>query len=130
MDHRTTPVSFGVAEALSNEDGGMLVARADKALDAAKQGGRNCVYRHVGETADRVVGNRECAVQEPQGQPPSGPLPCEYETVGQYAPGCFALLLPTPDLPMRSALSSVFGRSFYRTIAATRSSRPRRFIFL
>ena len=49
--------SFGVAEVLGNEDGAMLVARADKALYAAKEGGRNCAYRHDGEAVDRVVGD-------------------------------------------------------------------------
>ena len=59
-------VSFGVAEVLGNEDGAMLVARADKALYAAKEGGRNCAYRHDGETVDRVVGNKERAARRVQ----------------------------------------------------------------
>ena len=57
-------LSSGVAELLDYEDGNMLVARADKALYAAKDGGRNCAYRHDGETVGRVVGNNELTVPE------------------------------------------------------------------
>jgi diguanylate cyclase len=48
-------VSLGVAEIREKEDGVNLVARADKALYAAKQDGRNCVYAHDGENLHRVV---------------------------------------------------------------------------
>lgn len=48
-------MSFGVAEILSRDDGVSLVARADKALYAAKEEGRNCVYLHDGEAVHRAI---------------------------------------------------------------------------
>jgi len=79
-DLRVT-VSFGVGEVRGNEDGVMLVARADAALYAAKEGGRNCVFRHDGEFVTRVGGNKGCVVSESQGQPPSRPLPSAHEDI-------------------------------------------------
>jgi diguanylate cyclase len=52
-------VSFGVAELVKNEDGAGLVSRADKALYAAKEGGRNCVYKHDGKSIQRVGPNEK-----------------------------------------------------------------------
>ncbi len=43
-------VSFGVAEASAAENEIAVVLRTDKALYAAKAGGRNCVYWHDGQT--------------------------------------------------------------------------------
>lgn len=43
-------VSIGVAEAQSGDDVVSLLARADQALYAAKQAGRNRVFQHNGET--------------------------------------------------------------------------------
>jgi diguanylate cyclase len=54
-------VSFGVAEVLGGEEGIALVMRADKALYASKQGGRNCVHAHDGKTVHRVVSNKQPA---------------------------------------------------------------------
>jgi diguanylate cyclase len=51
-------MSFGVAEIKSREDGVALVSRADKALYAAKEGGRTCVYLHDGETIRRAVNEK------------------------------------------------------------------------
>jgi diguanylate cyclase len=64
-------VSVGVAEVQGDEDGMMLVARADKALLSAKEGGRNCVYRHDGGKIQRVVCDDEPVATPVHGQQPS-----------------------------------------------------------
>jgi diguanylate cyclase len=46
--------SFGVAELQKTEDGAGLIARADKALYASKEDGRNCIHRHDGQTINRI----------------------------------------------------------------------------
>ena len=103
-------VSFGAAEVLGNEDGAMLVARVDKALYAAKEGGRNCAYRHDGETVDRVVGNQKRVVPESQGQQQSGPAPCEPEKNERTSPPPDAgATEPKPDLPRAVELDPVSG---------------------
>ncbi|MGA2256641.1 MAG: diguanylate cyclase, partial [Thermoguttaceae bacterium] len=56
--HRVT-VSFGVAEILSNENATEILNRADRALYASKEAGRNCVHYHDGEVFHRVVVNKE-----------------------------------------------------------------------
>jgi diguanylate cyclase (GGDEF)-like protein len=47
-------VSGGVAEGMDGDSHESLVARADTALYAAKSAGRNCIFRHTGETAEMV----------------------------------------------------------------------------
>jgi diguanylate cyclase (GGDEF)-like protein len=53
-EHHVT-MSLGVAEVASQEDGAALVARSDKALYAAKAGGRNCVYAYDGNTIRKTL---------------------------------------------------------------------------
>ena len=50
----TIHVSTGVAEANSEDDVASLLARADKALYAAKQAGRNQTFQHNGETCQSM----------------------------------------------------------------------------
>ena len=106
-------VSFGVAEVLSNEDGAMHVTRADKALYAAKEGGRNCVYRHDGKTVERVIGNKERVVAESKGQPPSGPAACECgKSEKTSLPPDADTLKPKPNLPRAVELPGGFWLAF------------------
>ena len=57
----TIHVSVGVAEATGEDDVASLLTRADKALYAAKQAGRNRAFQHNGETCKLV----EIAETEP-----------------------------------------------------------------
>ena len=50
-------ISIGLAEWLPSDTPSTFISRADTALYAAKDGGRNCVYLHEGETG-RIVGIR------------------------------------------------------------------------
>jgi len=48
-------VSIGLAQRLPGEDGLSLIKRADKALYAAKQAGRNCIHWHDGKQSYPVA---------------------------------------------------------------------------
>jgi diguanylate cyclase len=66
-------VSFGVTELQENENSAMLVMRADKALYASKENGRNCVFCHDGNTVRQVM-------------PLTKPAPLEAEAARQEKP--------------------------------------------
>jgi diguanylate cyclase len=49
-------VSLGVAHLVENEDGAALIRRADAALYASKDAGRNCAHWHDGQATHRIGG--------------------------------------------------------------------------
>jgi diguanylate cyclase len=102
-------MSFGLAEVLAGEDGAALVARADQALYAAKTAGRNCVYRHNGEAAQRVDPPRpacppDTSLQRPseEDQSPFAPAAGESEDSSADVAAAKGMHFP-PDIPSRSA---------------------------
>ncbi len=65
-------ISLGAAQLTEGEDAAALVRRADAALYAAKEAGRNCACWHDG-SACRPVGNREKAATEKAAETPALP---------------------------------------------------------
>lgn len=106
--------SLGVAQVCGDEDGQALLTRADKALYAAKQGGRNRVYWHDGESAHHLVApgepKRPAAAEQyrrpaelPRDEPRSAspvPYPAAAGPVPEHSPA--DLWAPTVDLPNRT----------------------------
>ena len=83
-----------MAQVLAGEDGMQLIARADKALYAAKAGGRNCAYRHDGENVER---------RPPRMSAPSGAKP----VAGHDAPNAEKSRPAPISAPKRSRTASL-----------------------
>lgn len=98
-DDLQVTISLGVAEVQGNEEGAALVLRADKALYASKQDGRNCIYRHDGKTAHRVVANTQPVLPKAEGQRQPEPMASEPEKDGKAGTTPDAKVMdPKPDL--------------------------------
>jgi diguanylate cyclase (GGDEF)-like protein len=133
MELRVT-MSFGVAEIMEHEDAAMLLVRANKALAAAKEDGRNCTYCCDAETVarvsdnrrqrdgpgqcsavwresvDQVAGNERVAAAESLGPPQNGLPPCDPEKNGKAGPPPDAGAAEAePDLPPGAELDAVAG---------------------
>ncbi len=54
-------ISLGLAAAEPTDDAASIIGRADKALYASKQAGRNCSYRYNGQTCEPIEPD-ECSV--------------------------------------------------------------------
>ena len=57
-------ISCGMSQVLHSDDEHTLVARADKALYAAKADGRNCIFQHTGEDVQRLASTQLVAACE------------------------------------------------------------------
>ncbi len=72
-------VSLGLAAVDAGDDSTSLIKRADEALYAAKNGGRNCAFFHDGRTCKRIDPSRP-----PSGKPsssPDQPRPSDLRTI-------------------------------------------------
>ena len=66
--------SLGVAHLMLGEDTAGVIERADAALYASKEAGRNCTHWHDGREAHRVCGKQEAVSQAAPPQPTAEPL--------------------------------------------------------
>lgn len=71
-------VSAGAATLKGGEDGPGLVARAERALRASKQGQGNCGHYHDGETC-QLIPPRGCASDRLDERGPADEAPCDAE---------------------------------------------------
>ena len=69
--------SFGVAEVSLTANGAAIVGRADRALYAAKNDGRNCVYLDDGANVRRVVAHKPPSSVAPTAEPPATADPAQ-----------------------------------------------------
>jgi len=100
--------SFGVAEVSGSVDGAALVGRVDRALYAAKNGGRNCVYLDDGKDVRRVLAKQPSVPAVAAVQPPPPPLPIEQVEAEEPGPALdVGTVESEPDLPRNVDLGPV-----------------------
>jgi diguanylate cyclase len=108
--------SFGVAQAQGNEDGAELVTRADTALYAAKNAGRDCVYLHNGQAIDRAVPDEQPKLPTAKCRPEDAPTPNQQEppeAAGKAAEGLVSEAKPDANPVDSGPLSGFASRTSF-----------------
>jgi diguanylate cyclase len=82
--------SFGIAQVQGDENAVALVTRADQALYAAKDGGRNCAFRHDGQAVCRVVPDEQPEPSAAESHRETVPPPSKQQPVEQSNPAAEA----------------------------------------